>query len=80
MLCVRGCALLCKVQSSIESLTDRPHQAPLSVASLTILEVLRGRRFQVLASHRLPPVRTSKLPPPHTLTTDDRLTTAPGEQ
>lgn len=47
----------CYARCSIESLTDRPHQAPLSVASLTILEMLRGRRFQVLASHRLPPVR-----------------------
>lgn len=68
----------CYARCSIESLTDRPHQAPLSVASLTILEMLRGRRFQVLASHRLPPVRIYH-DHTHTHTTDDQLATAPGE-
>lgn len=75
---VGECALLCSVcREALESLTDRPHRAPLPVASLTILEMLRGTRFQVLATHRLPPVRISH---DHTPTTDDRLTTAPCER
>lgn len=40
----------------------RPH---FSVASLTILEMLRGRRFQLLAPHRLPPSAGPPPSPPH---------------